>query len=224
MATVSELLELARRQIGVKECPPNSNNVRYNTWYYGREVSGGAYPWCMVFVQWVFDQADVKLPVRTASCGALMRAAKAAGCWVTKGYQPGDVVIYDFPGGAATDHCGIVESVDGTYTSAIEGNTGSGSDADGGQVQRRNRACSVIVGAVRAKDLMEEVTEEMEDRFNTVAGCPSWAESTVDKLVALGYLTGYSGKVDDQGRPADLDLSRDMLRILVICDRAGVFG
>ena len=33
MATVSELLELARRQIGVKECPPNSNNVRYNTWY-----------------------------------------------------------------------------------------------------------------------------------------------------------------------------------------------
>ena len=77
MATVSELLELARRQIGVKECPPNSNNVRYNTWYYGREVSGGAYPWCMVFVQWVFDQADVKLPVRTASCGALMRAAKA---------------------------------------------------------------------------------------------------------------------------------------------------
>ena len=40
MATVSELLEIARRQIGVKESPPNSNNVRYNTWYYGREVSG----------------------------------------------------------------------------------------------------------------------------------------------------------------------------------------
>lgn len=214
---------LAATQVGISENPPSSNNVRYNTWYYGREVSGGSYPWCMVFVQWVFAQVGVALPKRTASCGSLMRAAQKSGEWVTADYRPGDVVIYDFPGGAATDHCGIVESVtDGVV--AIEGNTGSGSDADGGQVQRRSRAFSVIVGAVRAKDLMEEVTAEVEDRFNTVAGCPSWAQATVDKLVALGYLTGNSGKVDDQGRPADLDLSRDMLRILVICDRAGVFG
>ena len=215
---------LAATQVGISESPPGSNNVRYNTWYYGREVSGSRYPWCMVFVQWVFAQAGVALPQRTASCGALMRAAQMSGQWVTADYHPGDVVIYDFPGGAATDHCGIVESVTDSGVVAIEGNTGSGSDADGGQVQRRNRACSVIVGAVRAKDLAEEVTEEMEDRFNTVASCPKWAQATVDKLVALGYLTGSSGKVDDQGRPADLDLSRDMLRILVICDRAGMFG
>ena len=215
---------LAATQVGIRENPPNSNNVRYNTWYYGREVSGSAYPWCMVFVQWVFAQLGVALPQRTASCGALMRAAQMSGQWVTENYHPGDVVIYDFPGGAATDHCGIIESVTDSCVVAIEGNTGSGSDADGGQVQRRSRAWSVIVGAVRAKDLAEEVTEEMEDRYDTVAGCPSWAQATVDKLVALGYLTGNSGKVDDQGRPADLDLSRDMLRILVICDRAGVFG
>lgn len=215
---------LAATQVGISENPPSSNNVRYNTWYYGREVSGGSYPWCMVFVQWVFAQLGVALPQRTASCGALMRAAQMSGQWVTENYRPGDVVIYDFPGGAATDHCGIVESVTDSGVVAIEGNTGSGSDADGGQVQRRSRAFSVIVGAVRAKNLTEEVTEEMEERFNTVAGCPSWAQATVDKLVALGYLTGSSGKVDDQGRPADLDLSRDMLRILVICDRAGVFG
>ena len=215
---------LAATQVGISESPPGSNNVRYNTWYYGREVSGGSYPWCMVFVQWVFAQLGVALPQRTASCGALMRAAQMSGEWVTADYRPGDVVIYDFPGGAATDHCGIVESVTDSGVVAIEGNTGSGSDADGGQVQRRSRAFSVIVGAVRARDLMEEVTEEMEERFNTVAGCPSWAQATVDKLAALGYLTGNSGKVDDQGRPADLDLSRDMLRILVICDRAGIFG
>ena len=215
---------LAATQVGISENPPSSNNVRYNTWYYGREVSGSSYPWCMVFVQWVYAQLGVALPQRTASCGALMRAAQMSGQWVTADYRPGDVVIYDFPGGAATDHCGIVESVTDSGVVAIEGNTGSGSDADGGQVQRRSRAFSVIVGAVRAKDLMEEVTKEMVDRYDTVAGCPSWAQSTVDKLVAMGYLTGSSGKVDDQGRPADLDLSRDMLRILVICDRAGVFG
>ena len=210
MATVSELLDIARRQIGTRESPPKSNNVRYNTWYYGREVSGAAYPWCMVFVQWVFDQAGVKLPVRTASCGALMRSAQSAGCWVTKGYQPGDVVIYDFPGGAATDHCGIVESVDGTYISAIEGNTSSASDADGGAVERRARKFAQIVGAVRPS--YDKEVDEV--RYNTVDECPSWARETIQKLVDKKYLDG-TGK--------GLDLSYDMVRTLVILDRAGNF-
>ena len=210
MATVSELLDIARRQIGTRESPPKSNNVRYNTWYYGREVSGAAYPWCMVFVQWVFDQAGVKLPVRTASCGALMRAAQSAGCWVTKGYQPGDVVIYDFPGGAATDHCGIVEAVDGTYISAIEGNTSSTSDADGGAVERRARKFSQIVGAVRPS--YDKEVEEV--RYNTVEECPDWARETIQKLVNREYLNGTG---------EGLDLSADMVRLLVILDRAGAF-
>ena len=210
MATVNSLLELARRQLGVKEDPPGSNKVKYNTWYYGREVSGAAYPWCMVFVQWVFDRASVKLPTRTASCGALMRAAQAAGCWVTKGYRPGDVVIYDFPGGAATDHCGIVEAVDDSRVSAIEGNTSAASDADGGAVERRARRLSLIAGAVRPT--FDEEVEEM--RYNTVAECPDWARETVQKLIDKGYLGG-----DGQS----LDLSRDMVRILVIQDRAGNF-
>lgn len=211
MATVSELLDIARKQIGVKESPPSSNNVRYNTWYYGREVSGAAYPWCMVFVQWVFDQAKVKLPIRTASCGALMRAAQSARCWVTGDYRPGDVVIYDFPGGAATDHCGIVESVDGTYISAIEGNTSSASDADGGAVERRARKFSQIVGAVRPS--YDKEVEEV--RYNAVEECPSWARETIQKLVDKKYLDG-TGK--------GLDLSADMVRLLVILDRAGAFN
>ena len=210
MATVSELLDIARRQIGTRESPPNSNNVRYNTWYYGREVSGAAYPWCMVFVQWVFDQAGVKLPVRTASCGSLMRSARSAGCWVTGNYQPGDVVIYDFPGGAATDHCGIVESVDGTYISAIEGNTSSASDADGGAVERRARKFSQIVGAVRPS--YDKEVDEV--RYNTVEECPDWARETIQKLIDKGYLGGNG---------QSLDLSHDMVRTLVILDRAGNF-
>ena len=140
-----------------------------------------------------------------------MRAAKAAGCWVTKGYQPGDVVIYDFPGGAATDHCGIVESVDGTYISAIEGNTSSNNDADGGAVERRARKFSQIVGAVRPT--YDKEVEEV--RYNTVEECPDWARETVQKLIDKGYLGG-----NGQG----LDLSHDMVRVLVIQDRAGGFG
>ena len=155
MATVERVLDIARRELGIKESPADSNNVKYNTWYYGREVSGPAYPWCMVFVQWCFAQVGVPLPLRTASCGALMNAAKKAGRWVAVGryvkqndFRPGDVVIYDFPGGAATDHCGIVEKVSLTGVTAIEGNTSqAGSQSNGGMVCRKNRPYSQIVGA-----------------------------------------------------------------------------
>ena len=149
-----------------------------------------------------------------------MRAAQMSGQWVTEDFCPGDVVIYDFPGGAATDHCGIVEKAGTDTVTAIEGNTGSDSDADGGQVQRRVRKLSYIVGAVRPQWGEEE---ENVERFNTVGECPQWAQDTVKKLVDRGYLTG-SGEKDNEGRPADLDLSRDMLRLLVIQDRAGCFG
>lgn len=152
MATAERALDIARGELGTKESPANSNRVKYNTWFYGREVSGKAYPWCMVFVQWVFHQAGVKLPLRTASCGALMNAAKKAGSWVAGDYRPGDVVIYDFPGGAATDHCGIVEKVTLTGVAAIEGNTSqAGSQSNGGEVCRKNRPASLIAGAVRPK-------------------------------------------------------------------------
>ena len=51
-----QVLNLAKNEVGVKEYPPNSNNVKYNTWYYGHPVSGPAYPWCAVFVSWLFEK------------------------------------------------------------------------------------------------------------------------------------------------------------------------
>lgn len=152
MATAEKVLGIARRELGTREEPAGSNRVKYNTWYYGREVSGRAYPWCMTFVQWCFHQAGVSLPLRTASCGALMSAARRAGMWVSGGYRPGDVVIYDFPGGAATDHTGIIEGVTASGVVAIEGNTSqAGSQSNGGQVCRKTRPARQIVGAVRPK-------------------------------------------------------------------------
>lgn len=157
MATVSDVLNTARRELGTKESPPSSNRVKYNTWYYGREVSGPSYPWCMTFVQWCFARAGVPLPLRTASCGALMNAARRAGLWVVRDYRPGDVVIYDFPGGGPADHTGIVEGASSAGVTAIEGNTSqAGSQSDGGQVCRKNRPYSRIAGALRPEYEREE--------------------------------------------------------------------
>lgn len=177
--TAEKILDIARAELGTKENPPSSNKVKYNTWYYGREVSGSSYPWCMVFVQWVFHQAGAgeMLPVRTASCGALMRAAQSAGCWVTENYQPGDVVIYDFPGGAATDHTGIIESATSSAVTAIEGNTSKSNASDGGEVCRMTRKLNVVKGAWRPnyeedenmtyekwKEYMEQYRKELREQ------------------------------------------------------------
>ena len=145
MATAETLLDIARRELGAAENPAGSNRTKYGAWY---GLDGQ--PWCMMFVQWCCHRAGVKLPARTASCGGLMRVAKQFGGWVTKDLQPGDVVIYDFPGGADTDHCGIVEQVTASGIVAIEGNTSeAGSQSNGGMVCRKKRPWKYIVGAVR---------------------------------------------------------------------------
>lgn len=62
----------------------------------------------------------------------------------------------------------------------------------------------------------DEMKEEASvQRFNTLAEMPDWAKPTIKKLMGKGYLAGDGGK---------LNLSEDMVRMLVILDRAGVFG
>ena len=141
-------------------------------------------PWCMMFIQWVFAQAGASalLPARTASCGALMRAAKAAGMWVTGNYQPGDVVIYDFPGGAATDHCGIVVTPLTNGIRSIEGNTAAGNDSNGGEVMERTRLEKYIVGAVRP--------HYEDEKEVTMDNTPKISKEAVEWAKANGILNG----------------------------------
>ena len=67
-----------------------------------------------------------------------------------------------------------------------------------------------------------ETEEEM--RYNKISEMPGWAQATVRNLCDRKYLSGSGGKKDENGYPADLDLSADMLRIFVINDRAGIYG
>ncbi len=118
MTQVDKLLSIARAEIGVAEDPLGSNNVKYNTVYYGREVSGGAYPWCMVFVWWCFREAGLSQLFygggKTASCTALMRWAGAEGRFFMSDYKTGDVFLYQFDEDSMADHTGI-------YTGQVDG-------------------------------------------------------------------------------------------------------
>lgn len=202
MATAKSLLDIARRELGVRETPMNSNNVKYNTAYYSREVYDGlwgtTFAWCVVFVWWCFQQAGAAELFygggKTASCTALRDWAKQNGQWVTGGYRPGDVVIYDWHDDGKPDHCGIIETVGGSTVVAIEGNTAIGNDSNGGEVMRRTRTLSDIMGAVRP-------AYEEEPMDNTPS--PAHKEG-VEWAVENGILQG--------GTDGDLRLSEPVTR------------
>ena len=153
--TVSEILALAKEQIGVTENPPGSNTVKYNTAYYGRKVSGSSYPWCCVFIWWLFYKCDASDLFyggeKTASCTTLMRYAKNHRLWVTSGYKPGDLIFYNFNSDSSAEHIGICESATSKTVTCIEGNTSIESNDNGGKVMQRTRNLSVVLGAYRPK-------------------------------------------------------------------------
>lgn len=149
--TRNAVLQIATWQIGMAEVPSGSNRVKYNTEYYGKVVSGPAYPWCMVFVWWVFREAGFNL-FKTASCTAFVTQykTKAPKQVINSDYKPGDIVFFDFSGKRfKTEHVGIVDKVVGDTVFTIEGNTGTGNDANGGAVMYRSRSVGLITCAVR---------------------------------------------------------------------------
>ena len=52
---INRIIAIASAEVGITEYPPGSNNVKYNTWFYGRQVSGKNYPWCCTFISYIFD-------------------------------------------------------------------------------------------------------------------------------------------------------------------------
>lgn len=202
--TAAKLIELARRELGTAESPFGSNRVKYNTAYYGREVSGDAYPWCCVFLWWLFREAGCPELFfggkRTASCNTLADWARRQGQFFREDIRPGDVVFLGFDGDGIS-HAGLVEQIraDGTLVT-IEGNTGT-EDADGGAVQRRIRPRQYFRGVYRPLYKEETVTQEqfdammnhwLERRANEGAAdfsaeARAWAESTG---LILGDATG----------------------------------
>lgn len=194
MSWADEVLAIARGEIGTTEWPSGSNRVKYNDWYYGRAVSGGAYPWCMAFVEWVFNAAGRALPFKTASCSALLswyRANKPE-C-VSRKPVPGAVVIYNF------GHTGVCvrDNGDGTIT-AIEGNTSagdSGSQSNGGGVFEKRRSAGLVTAYIipfgKEEDDMtgEEILKKINE-YLSAQKVPDWAEGELAEAVRLGITDG----------------------------------
>ena len=149
---IDNILETARDEVGAKESPANSNNVKYNTWLYEKEVSGPEYPWCGAFVSWVYFMAGFPL-------GTIDYRKGFAGCpyAVNKVFKwgqivprieirPGDIVFFDWDGNDTWDHTGIfIRDLGNNIFETIEGNTALGNDSNGGEVMLRQRRYSVAL-------------------------------------------------------------------------------
>jgi len=211
--TADRVIELARSQVGVTEYPPNSNNVLYNTYYYGHPVQDGVpkgrqYPWCVTFIQWLFKSEPTML-MRTASCSTLLNWCRKNGMIVDKP-QIGDLCFMKFdddpryPAG----HIGIVDKAKGAKdVYNIEGNTSEkGSQDNGGAVLRKHRTGKCIVAYARPKYQQGTITNITNRKSNEEVameiyrGKGGWGNNPQrkEKLAAAGYNPKEVQKIVDQ--------------------------
>ena len=81
-----------------------------------------------------------------------------------------------------------------------------------------------ILAAILATAEPETETEGKEMRYNKISEMPSYARPTIVKMVDAGLIGGTgTGAKDENNRPADLDLSIDMIRVFITNDRAGLY-
>lgn len=186
MAKASEIIAKARSYIGVKESPVNSNNVIFNTDYYGKEVNGSAYPWCCAYVWDVYRMCNASNLFyggkKTASCETSLQYDISQGLKVDTP-QFGDRVYFQFDSDTPADHIGWVSGIiSSTQFKSIEGNTSVGNDSNGGEVMERIRNISSVKAFTRPKydpeteDKKEDNTMNFGIDVSSYQGTIDWAK------------------------------------------------
>lgn len=189
MSTAKAVMEVAQKYVGTKEVPAGSNNVIFNSDYYGRTVSGDDYPWCCSFVWDVFRMADASELFyggnKTAYCPTYESWALGQGLAVDKNAgEYGDVATMDFGKGRASHIGFILARLSNGMYQTIEGNTSASSDDNGGAVMVRTRSQNEIRYIFRPKYKSAYLSKGDEG---------SEVIEMQAKLIALGFSCGASG-------------------------------
>jgi hypothetical protein len=158
MMITAKALEIAIGQLGVRERGSSNSGPEVDQYLKIVGLKPG-YPWCMAFVYWCYDKAATA----TGVPNFLIRTAGVMHQWneqqpirkivldkVLKKpaiIQPGAVFIMDY--GKGTGHTGLVEKIEGTYISTVEGNTNDEGSREGFEVCRRTRKLTSIKGFIQ---------------------------------------------------------------------------
>jgi hypothetical protein len=144
--SAARIIEVAMEEIGTVETGVNLTK-------YGKYTKTDGLPWCGSFIDWVFNQAGVKIP-SMVSTAAGAHKMKDIGRWIEDKPQLGDICFMDFPGDKIDriSHIGIVVKVGQVSVLTIEGNTSDKEQHNDGAVMLKRRYIGKeIVGFGRPK-------------------------------------------------------------------------
>ena len=149
MATASDVLRIARAEVGYCRYDDPERGTKYGRWYESEVDGPGGYDYgangvayCAMFASWVLAQAGVECAgMPGAYCPSIHHRQTLAASQL----KPGDLVLFDWEDDGTDDHIGIVASNDTASKTVrtIEGNT------SGGKVLERTRTYSTICGGIR---------------------------------------------------------------------------
>lgn len=150
--SVTKIIEIAKKEVGYKE--GKNNDTKYGKWYGLNNQ-----PWCMIFIQWVVNQAgEGKKIVKTAGCEYFEAWAKRNDLIVPINLvQAGDILLHDFHKAGKSVHVSLALSGINPNThliDTVEGNTAgdnTGSQANGDGVYFKHRATTTVRYVVRPK-------------------------------------------------------------------------
>ena len=134
---LSNVVKVAQQEVGYIE--RKGNLTKYGEWFGLNGVS-----WCGIFVSWCYAMGGVPLPKigfkrGFAGCQTAVEYFRAH-YLITINPIAGDIVFYDWQGDGHFDHTGIfLKHNENNTFFAIEGNTSTKNQSNGGCVMVRNR-------------------------------------------------------------------------------------
>ncbi|WP_296012399.1 CHAP domain-containing protein [uncultured Adlercreutzia sp.] len=192
MPTASDVLRIARAEVGYDRYSDPERGTKYGRWYEQQVDGPGGYDYgangvayCAMFASWVLDRARVKC---AGFPGAYCPSIHHKQTLTASQLKAGDIVLFDWEDDGTDDHVGIVVSNDpvAKTVETIEGNT------SGGKVAVRTRAYSTICGGIRPDYDGEAATtgaKEVTQQLVVDVADGKWGNDPErrQKLEAAGY-------------------------------------
>ena len=134
---LTNVIKVARQEVGYIE--NKGNKTKFGEWFGLNGVS-----WCGIFVSWCYAMGGVPLPkigFKRGFAGCQTAAEYfSAKKLIVKNPVAGDIVLYDWKSDGRYDHTGIyLKHNENNTFAAIEGNTSTVNQSNGGSVMVRTR-------------------------------------------------------------------------------------
>lgn len=173
---INDIIKTAKGELGYKE--GRNNYTKYGVWYSSATKNA---PWCAIFVCWCAYQVGISESIipRFSFCYNGITLFKNLNVWHDReGYTPktGDIIFFrSDEAKSASDHVGIVVSVDSEKVYTIEGNS-----SDAVSERTYDLTDKHIVGYAAPKYIPGPVTSPSDTTTSTSTTTTSTTSSTTN--------------------------------------------